>query len=219
MLSLLAEPEPDESPCPWPQSVHVAEACAALLLSHRLGTLLDAGGGAGYLTSYLLRSRVVDAATVLDCNESVLAQVTPPIQTRHGRLEELDAADGQYSTILLRQVLHYVDSPEQALRRVRQCLLPDGVIYVGQIVAPDTSSASWLAASANWVSPTRRRVWTVNQMLTTFTAADLCLAQATVLSHWQPLADRVRRNGVPHSVATQHCLPLHEHRGTTWCRA
>ena len=205
----------------WRESAEVAESCAQMLLEHRLGRLLDAGGGEGFVTAYLMRNRVVDEAVVFDRDETLLAEVPPPIQTKRGRLEHLDSSDGEFSTILIRQVLHYLDMPVATLRRVGGRLRPGGAIYVGQMVAPNPRAARWLGAAAGWVSPTRRRVWTVNQLLTTFATAGLVLEKAAVVPQRLPLADRVRTSCVPacaphdeiHSV-----LRVEDRRGTVTCR-
>lgn len=205
-------------PQPWPGSAQVAEACAQLLLDHRLGRLLDAGGGAGILTGYLMNSRVVDAATVLDRHESVLAEVPAPIKTKHGRVEDLGDSDGEYTTILLRQVLHYVESPEMALRRLRNRLRPDGALYVGQIVAPDRVSARWLGQIANWVSPTRHRVWTADQLLVAFSQAGLGVRRATVAPHWQVIDKRARGHVESLSDRVRTTMPVEDRRGSVACR-
>lgn len=206
-------PPPD-----WPNSVRVAQACAQLLRQHRLGRLLDAGGGAGLLTGYLMSSRVVDAALVLDAREAPLALVPAPAMTKHGRLEELSDVDGEFSTILLRQVLHYVESPERALRLLRDRLRPAGALYVGQIVAPDQNSARWLGRMANWVSPARHRVWTAEKLLVAFTQAGLRVRRATVAPHWQTLDDRARPEVGSLSAWDRRTMPVQLHQGTVCCR-
>jgi SAM-dependent methyltransferase len=207
-----------DAPPPWPRSLPVAEACARLLFDHRLGRLLDAGGGAGILTGYLMRRRVIDSATVLDPRASVLAEVPPSIVTRQGLLEELDDADGEYSTILLRQVLHYVPSPETALRRLRDRLRPDGALYVGQIVAPDLDCARWLGHGANWVSSTRHRVWTADQLLDVFARAELRVRRVAMVAHWQALDDGAHQHRGSLSDHIRRTIQVEDRRGTVCCR-
>jgi SAM-dependent methyltransferase len=211
----MSEPADLSDPLPWPESVRVAEACAQLLIGHRIGRLLDAGGGNGSLTTYLMRHRVVDAATVLDLSDGALAKVPPPIMTKRGRVEDLDTSDGEFATILMRQVLHYIGSPVAALECLRGRLLPGGVIYVGQIVAPDADAARWLGDAARWVSPSRHRVWTVDQLLVTFANARLRLDKATVLSHWQALD---LRNGARITDHARRCMPVRRSNGAICCR-
>jgi SAM-dependent methyltransferase len=218
-------------PVPWPRSEVVAQGCVRLLSGRPLGRLLDAGGGAGLLTAYLLRTRVADTALVLDRDPVALAAVPPDIATRHGTIEDLTEADGRFSTILLRQVLHYSPEPDVTLRRLRDRLDPHGVLYVGQIVAPDPESAHWLGTAANWVSAKRSRVWTVDQMLGAFAAGGLRLKRATLLSRWQALDDQARghRFDRPDSAGTRPAaadapapvraaMAIEERHGTMYAR-
>jgi hypothetical protein len=137
----------------------------------------------------------------------VLARVPPP--------EDLDTSDGEFETILMRQVLHYVGSPVVALRRLCGRLLPGGAMYVGQMVAPDADTARWLADAARWVSPSRYRVWTVDQLLVTFANAGLRLDKATVLSHWQPLS---LRHGVRLTDHARRSMPVRRRHDAICCR-
>jgi SAM-dependent methyltransferase len=202
----------------WPRSATVAEVCAGLLRDHRLGRLLDAGGGTGLLTAYLLRGREVDSATVLDARASVLADVPAPILTRHSHLEELDDTDGEFGTILLRQVLHYVPSPDVALRRLRHRLAPEGALYVGQIVAPDQDCARWLGRAASWISPTRHRVWTADRLFATFERAGLALRGVATRPHWQALDRCDPRQLENPRWRAPAAMPVQVRRGTVCCR-
>lgn len=218
--------EPDSSPGdglpePWRESVEVAEHCARLLRGRRLGRLLDAGGGEGFLASYLMK-RVTDLgsgldatgfdAVVIDKDERLLSEVPQPIRTRRGAVEELDSVDGEFTTILLRQVLHYVRSPETALRVLSRRLRPDGALYIGQIVVADAGAADWLAHAAKWVSVARRRVWTIDHLLQTLVETGMCLEQVNLLSHWQELGtQKLILPGV-------RSLPLVNSEGTWICR-
>jgi hypothetical protein len=158
-----------------------------MLRDQHLGRLLDAGGGEGFLSSYLMNRRPVDEAVVYDHDPCVLAGVPAPITTVCGRLEELDGSHGSFSTILLRQVLHYFATPQPVLRRIAQRLLPHGQLYVGQIIATDEPAAHWLGENAFWISPPRQRVWTIDDLLTTFSGAKLTMERAVVVPHWQRL--------------------------------
>lgn len=203
----------------WPDSAEVAQACADLLSEHRLGRLLDAGGGAGLLTRYLLnRLPTASSALVLDAGAGVLADVPDPIMTRHGRLEDLTGADGEFDTILLRQVSHYLPAPEAALRLLAGRLRAGGVLYVGQIVAPDRDSAQWLGEAAHWISASRCRVWTADQLLVAFAQAGLELRRATLVPHWQPLDDDARDQVGSLPAAIARTMPMRDHQATLYCR-
>jgi len=207
---------PASSLCSWRDSAEPAEMCAQLLTGHPLGQILDAGGGEGFVTAYLMGSRAVETATVVDQSDHLLAQVPPPIRTKRGRLEDLGPEDGEFSTILVRQVLHYVESPETVLGRLRDRLQPAGAIYVGQLVAPDPASARWLGGAASWVSDTRRRVWTMDQLLATFARAGLRLERAAVVPQWQVLNRSAPPQ--PEHDEVRRLLRLTERDGTVCCR-
>jgi SAM-dependent methyltransferase len=223
MMSMANEAGTDGGwPESWRESRGVAEQCAQLLRGRRLGRLLDAGGGEGFLTAYLL-DRAADEiagldthgldAIVLDEDEQLLSEVPPPIRTRRGRMEELGSVDGEFTTILLRQVLHYVRSPRVALRALVRRLRPDGALYVGQIVVADLDAAVWLAKSANWVSVTRRRVWTIDGLLKALVATGMCLEQVNLRSHWQELG----RPSLARPAGPAN-LPLTTSEGTWMCQ-
>lgn len=237
------QPDPGLPLGTWRSSDKVADACAQLLTHHPLGRLLDAGGGEGFVTRYLMSYRAVETAVVVDQCDDILSQVPEPIQTKRGRLEDLGHDDGEFSTILVRQVLHYIQSPETVLGRLRRLLGPGGVIYVGQLVAPGPASARWLGDAAHWVSPTRHRVWTANQLVATFTQAGLRLEQAVMVPHWQALdeaakadhdptndnqADHDRAEGTPGRsraarssagcTEVRRLLKVREHEGTLCCQ-
>jgi SAM-dependent methyltransferase len=202
----------------WRTSEAVAEECSRLLGDHRLGRVLDAGGGSGVLTGYLLRHREADDACVLDTDPGPLAEVVPPMTAKHGRIEDLTAADGPFDTILLRQVLQYVDEPVATLRRVADRLADGGIVYVGQLVTPDPESARWLAQRARWVSPTRRRVWTVDHLLVTLGQAGLHLNRATLVPHWQPLTVHTGASAVRGTMPVRATLGVVQGR-VSWLHA
>lgn len=202
----------------WRNSPEIADVCAQMLADHPLGRLLDAGGGEGFVTAYLMRSRVIDEATVLDQSATVLTSVAPPIVAKCGRLEDIDDSTGDFATILVRQVLHYVKSPVRVLRRLGEHLSANGVIYVGQIVTAEASSARWLGAAAHWTSPPRRRVWTVDSLLTTFALAGLRPEHLVVIPHWQVLDLATGLDNAVYDHGAHYLFPTRRRDGRVFCQ-
>ena len=204
----------------WRESPAVAQECARLLEQHRLGRLLDAGGGNGVLTSYLLRDRAqdVDDATVLDASREALAGVPPDIRAQRGRIEDLTDADGPFGTVLMRQVLHYVRSPVATLRGVRGRVGAGGALYVGQLVAPDAAAARWLADKAQWVSDSRLRVWTIDRLLATLGRAGMYVSRGTLTPHWQSIDARIAPSLVRPGTHVRGTMPVHRAGTAVHCR-
>jgi SAM-dependent methyltransferase len=212
-------------PVTWRQRPSVAEQCVRLLRGHRLGRLLDAGGGEGQLAAHVTDRAHADQvagleATVLDRDPAALAQVPRHLHTVCGRIEDIDCAGPAYRTILVRQVLHYLDAPDAALRLMSERLDAGGLIYIGQMVALDPGSAEWLGTRANWRSCARQRVWTSEALLDTVAAAGLSPRRMVLVPYWQELASsRARRQALVHwlhavlRLAPHRSIPTTDNRG------
>ena len=201
----------------WRDSVTIADECVTLLAGRRLGRLLDAGGGTGTLTGHVLRRCGSDSATVLDADPQVPRSM-PGVLARRGRIEDLRAADGEFETILIRQVLHYVRSPVGVLRRLRGRLSDGGAVYIGQLVAPDPVSARWLGGAAGWVTPARQRVWTVGRLLAAMAHAGLAPDRCALTPHWQVLDPDARRDGLTQGMNRRGLMPVRSVDGVVCCR-
>ena len=201
---------------PWPESDEVAQKCIELLAGHQIGRLLDAGGGRGLLAARLGRTYRNCCITVLDPDGSALAAVPQQYDTKRCRIEDLGLADGFYSTILLRQVLHYVAEPIGVLTTLLNRLAATGVMYVGQIVAPDAECGRWLGRHAEFVSAERRRIWTADELTGALVCAGLVARRVIVSPHWQPL-ERVRGRA-PHADRPLHAMPVIRVNDTDVCR-
>ncbi|MBV1855166.1 class I SAM-dependent methyltransferase [Catellatospora sp. NEAU-YM18] len=174
-----------------------------------MGKLLDAGGGSGALAAYVRRHLDPESITVVDVDAAALAETPAGMHTRLSRIEDLSDADGRFDTILARQVLHYVASAVDALTLLRKLLLPGGVIYVGQIVAPDQSAARWLAERASWASPTRHSVFTTDALLSLFAHAGLGLERAVIAPHWQRLKPTAQAIGATTHAGDNGAMAMH----------
>ncbi|MEV6349781.1 methyltransferase domain-containing protein [Actinoplanes sp. NPDC051851] len=178
----------------WSSSPEVAAAAVQLLTDRDLGSLLDAGGGTGFLADYVVGRLGAARTVVLDESLGMLSHVPPGLVRVAKAIEALDASDGMFDTILLRQVLHYVEDPADVLRVLSGRLAASGVMYVGQIVAPDPVAADWLQSVARAMSPNRRRVWTPVSLLSLISRSGLSLTRGSIVPHVDALSSWVSRS-------------------------
>lgn len=148
----------------WVLDPDIADGAISLLREAPLGDVLDAGGGTGALAAAIADALEHRSVLVMDASEAMLRQVPNTFATRHSRIEDLKEID-EFDTILLRQVLHYTQRPEQLMSTLRAALRSAGRLYVGQVVAPNAASAEWVANIGSRISPNRRRVWTVDSLV------------------------------------------------------
>jgi ArsR family transcriptional regulator len=90
--------------------------------------IADLGVGTGALTQLLAaRARQVIA---IDSDIEALRRLPPPIETRHGRIEEPPLREREVDLVLLSQSLHMVEEPVPVLARLRDALVGGGRIAV-----------------------------------------------------------------------------------------
>ena len=171
-----------ESQSFWSNDEYIASHALDLLKGHHIGNLLDAGGGTGALSRFITESFDSSSALVVDPSSEMLKRVPSHIRTLQSSIEDFDPTNQQFDTILLRQVLHYSDAPQDVLEKLKKILNKGGRIYIGQIVAPDYNSSQLLNGIAQKLSPNRRRVWTVEGLLTATFSVGLRLIEAKLHS-------------------------------------
>jgi SAM-dependent methyltransferase len=178
----------------WSVSERVAVECARLFEDADLGRLLDAGGGTGSLSGFLGKVRDVLEVVVLDESPAMLAKVPAGCTKWQGRLEDLRAEhpDEFFDTILLRQVLHYLDDPVSVIRKLNAHLRPGGTLYVGQLIAPSALSAEWLVNVARYLSPRRRRVYTCESLVHTMLLGGDAMLRASLTPQAASLREWMR---------------------------
>jgi SAM-dependent methyltransferase len=164
---------------PWVRDSSVAAHAVSLLRGRPLGDVLDAGGGTGALAQALTEALDWRSALVVDASDAMLHFVPAHFDARVSRLEDLRDV-GTFDTVLLRQVLHYLEDPAEVLYGLRRALRLGGRFYVGQIVAPDQLCAQWLADISQHVSPNRRRIWTVNTLVSLLADTGFRLESAAI---------------------------------------
>lgn len=152
------------------------------------GNILDAGGGTGALAKALASRLGYDQITVIDISPSMLARVPSQFEKTECAIESIATLNRRFDTILLRQVLHYVHDPCQALAALFDVLSHDGTFYIGQIVAPNDESAIWLQNIASQISPRRRRVWQISDLVSILLGTGMKMGSASL----HPFSDSLR---------------------------
>lgn len=152
----------------WVNEQSVADGALSLLGGHELGDVADIGGGTGALAYSLALKRRVSSLTVVDPSTKMLSRVPRGIAIRRADLKELSLEGSNFDTVLMRQVLHYMEDPANELRRLTWILRPRGRLYLGQIVAPGDAAADWMLSVSQALSTARRHLWSeqaFNQLL------------------------------------------------------
>lgn len=114
----------------------VETALLERLGDHELGQVLDIGTGTGRIAE-LLAPRA-DHVVALDKSPEMLRlararlQVFPPqkFELVQGNFAALPFAEAEFDTVVLHQVLHYAQEPEQAMAEAMRICRPGGVIVV-----------------------------------------------------------------------------------------
>jgi ubiquinone/menaquinone biosynthesis C-methylase UbiE len=123
------------------RSLHVSDteveaAIAAALGEGPLGALLDLGTGTGRILS-LLAPRASRAVGV-DTNHAMLAVARANLETagvrrvelRQGDIHALPVERSAFDTVVVHQVLHFLDDPARAVREAAAALAPGGTLLV-----------------------------------------------------------------------------------------
>ncbi len=120
------------------RSLHIAEsavetAMARALDGQPLGRLLDVGTGTGRMLE-LFAAQAANA-TGIDRSPEMLRLARAKMadaawDLRQGEITALPLADGAADTVLLHQVLHYLQAPEAALAELGRVLSPGGRLLI-----------------------------------------------------------------------------------------
>ena len=140
-----------------------------------MGDLLDAGGGTGYLTSYLFKHLESKPKSILlvDISRNMLdiaeEKKDCPIKVCNSSIETFcQFTTKKFDTILIRQVLHYVDNVNNTVSLLKNVLKEDGYIYVGQILVVDEECREWHDVLMEGISKNRRRTFVCDDFITEF---------------------------------------------------
>lgn len=104
-------------------------------------TVLDLGGGTGWLSAYLSKRENVDRIYLVDSNQFFLEKMVPEIvELMEGRQEKIILVRGVFSPLFLEaesvdmvvasSSLHHADNLEDVLREMHRVLKPNGKLMV-----------------------------------------------------------------------------------------
>ena len=137
-----------------------------------LGHVLDAGGGTGFLSSYILKDSKYESLTIVDGSKEMLSIASsrhPYANIICDSIEHFGINSTiQYNTIFCRQVLHYVDDVDTAIKSIKLLLDPAGLLYIGQFVFPNTESQLWHRNITSRISQNRKRTFEKNSFIQLF---------------------------------------------------
>lgn len=137
-----------------------------------MGDILDAGGGTGYLSSFLLERISATSLTIVDASENMLMIAKKRIPNANIFNTSIESFclenDKKFDTIIARQIFHYVDDVDVVLKLLREKLNTNGLFYVGQFVVSDDNSNAWHENLIQQISKSRKRSFTLNCFRNTF---------------------------------------------------
>jgi ubiquinone/menaquinone biosynthesis C-methylase UbiE len=139
---------------PWVSDEMIVSMFATQLKANAPRVVIDAGGGTGTL-SRLLRGSFPEATFLnidLSCEMARRAR-EKGLPSGVADISLLPIASETADVVLVRQVLHYLQTPEVAIRECRRVLRRGGRLLVGQFVPFDESDREWMrTVSRVWQS-------------------------------------------------------------------
>lgn len=132
-----------------------------LLPKKTMGNLLDAGGGTGYLSCFLTKHIEFDSISLVDICDDMLKEAEKKnygAKVFNSSIEAFcEKVKEEFDTILIRQVLHYVEDVNKIFSLLKSALKKDGLIYVGQFLITDNECRKWHYELAQEISKNRCR--------------------------------------------------------------
>ena len=164
------------------------------------GNLLDAGGGTGYLSHFLSQKIDFKSISLVDANKNMLDIAIKKkdkkyqVKTSHCGIEPFcDMIDEKFDTILIRQVLHYVENVDYVISLLKSVLDDDGVIYVGQILVEDKKCREWHDELTQNISKNRRRTFLYDEFLEKFREHGFEIVESELTNYEENLCDFFKR--------------------------
>lgn len=181
--------------------------------SQNIGHLLDVGGGTGYLSWYLyqhLRNKF-KAISLVDISRNMLDEAEKkdnyPVQTFNSSLETFcQMTTDKFDTILLRQVLHYVDDVDKVINLLKKVLNNNGILYVGQILVSDKESKDWHDELMKDISKNRRRTFVYDDFINSFIQNGFEVVKEQVFDFEENFTDLFKRRVNEYTDTTRESL-------------
>ena len=140
----------------------------AIALIGECQDLIDVGCGTGFLPYCLNAIYPIPNITLLDLSPNMLEiakRRLPQANVINNSLEEYaEITQDQYSTVIMRQVLHYIEDPIAAMECVKKLLKTHGRVYIGQFTVRDDLSDEWHAKLIRLISVNKRRSFTIDKL-------------------------------------------------------
>lgn len=160
----------------WVKDTCINEVPISFFETGEIGDLLDCGGGTGYLSwrLYQERKKTISSISLVDISSNMLDEARKkhdfPVVTFNSSIETFcGMTTKKYDTILLRQVLHYVNDVSEIVCLLRNILKDDGKIYVGQFIVQDEESREWHNELMKDISKNRKRTFLFDELSNCFT--------------------------------------------------
>lgn len=162
-----------------------------------LGSLLDAGGGTGFLSYYLSNKIDTSSITIVDSSINMLKKAKermPQAKIIDTSIESYCNTNFQtFDTILARQIFHYVDDVNTIITLLKEKLKKNGVIYVGQFVVSDTYSNKWHEDFIKKISKSRKRSFILKDFLDLFSQNGFCINKIETVDYEENIKNFYQR--------------------------
>lgn len=189
-----------ESRSKWVVDENINNIPKNFFQQQNVGDLLDAGGGTGFLSCYLyhhLKSKF-KTISLVDISRNMLDEAERkddyPVKTYNSSIETFCQLTTQkFDTILIRQVLHYVDDVNVVISLLKNVLSDNGIIYVGQILVEDEESKDWHDELMKDISKNRRRTFVYDDFINLFTQNGFEVINSQLTNFEECFADLFKR--------------------------
>ena len=155
----------------------------AAKLVGKCSDLIDVGCGTGYLSYFLNDIHPIPSVTLLDLSPNMLEiakERMPGAIVVNDTLENYALKSSKrYETVIMRQVLHYVDDPVIAMLSVKRLLDSHGKVYIGQFTVKDEASNNWHERLIKLISVNKKRSFTLHKLCDLCSAFRICRIEST----------------------------------------
>lgn len=189
-----------ESHSRWVVDENINNVPKNFLEQHNIGNLLDLGGGTGYLSWYLYQylSSNITSISLVDISRNMLDEAekkeTYPVKIYNSSIETFcKMTPNKFDTILIRQVLHYVDDVDIIIKLLKKILNKNGIIYIGQILVDDSESKDWHNELMKNISSNRRRTFIYKDFINYFKESGFEIIEVQTSNYEENFTDLFER--------------------------